>query len=89
MKLLNNLSKLLTKQYTNTNSEYFPYFNKGELCVDSIDHISGIYVIKKISRNLYNIYWASSEAHTKDIYDPHMIATWGHKTEREVVALFK
>ena len=89
MKLLNNLCSLLNKQFLNTNTNYFPCFNKGELCIDSINHISGIYVVKRIKKNTYNIYWASSEAHIKDVYDPHMIATWGHKTEKEVVALFK
>lgn len=89
MKLLNNLSKLLNKQTLNTNTNYFSCFIKGELCIDSINHISGLYVVKRIQRNLYKVYWVSDEAHIKDIYDPHKIATWGNKTEQEIVALFK
>ena len=91
MKLVNNLCKLLNKQFLETKSNYYPYFSKGELCIDSIQsHIStSCYVIKKVARNRYTIYWVSDISHIKDIYSPHVIATWGNKTEQEVVALFK
>lgn len=91
MKLLNNLAKLLDKQFNNTNSKYYPYFSKGELCIDSVQsHVStSCYVIKKVARNCYTVYWVSSIEHIKDIYSPHVIATWGNKSERQIVALFK
>ena len=91
MKLLNNLAKLLNKQYLNTASGYYSYFSKGELCVDSIQsHVStSCYIIKRVSRNLYTIYWVASPECVKDLYNPCIIPTWKNKTEQEVIALFK
>lgn len=82
---------MLNKQFYNTNSNFYPYFSKGELCIDSIQSpvSSSCYIIKKVERNLYTIYWVSSIEYIKDIYSPHVIATWRNKTEQQVVALFK
>lgn len=90
MKLINNLVKRLNTQYFNTESNYYPYFSKGELCLDSVEGPVGTscYVVKRVARNCYSVYWVASENCIGDIYSPYMIPTWKNKTEQQIVALF-
>lgn len=60
MKNLNNLFKLLNKH----NSKYYPYFDKGNLCVSDTEPVDARFVIlrKKNGYYVYNIWNECYEA---------------------------
>ena len=88
MKLLNNLAKMLNKQYLNTNSNNYPFFENGYLCVDSIESApdSMYYLIIRKKNNKYTIVLTCDST---QIYYHYPFVIKQNISEKEVVTFFK
>lgn len=88
MRFLNNLAKRLSNQYLNTDSKYFPFFENGKLCVDSIE--SGVdsmfYLIIPKKGNKYSIV-LTCDSTQKYYHYPFVLEH--NISEKEVVTFFK